>query len=82
MTGIGIIISAIGLGLIIVGHLCTTVWWMSKIATTLTRLSQDVREAVQDIKGLVPKSYCEKAHDSMEKKFDDVWKAIDDLRKK
>ena len=70
---IGVILSALGLLVVMVCHLCTTVWWMAKITTTLTRLADDVKEAVRDIKGLMPRQDCVKIHDHLEKQFDDVW---------
>ena len=38
------VIAMAGLGLIVVAHLCSTVWWMSKITTTLDILAASVGE--------------------------------------
>jgi hypothetical protein len=73
---IGTIIALVGLIIIIIGHLCTTVWWMAKITTTLDRMAKDVSTALVKIENLVPKIDCIRSHEHIEKSFDDVWKAI------
>jgi|WetSurMetagenome_2_1015567.scaffolds.fasta_scaffold1205415_2 hypothetical protein len=75
---LGSIIALIGLIIIIVGHLCTTVWWMAKITTTLNRMADDVSKALIKIEGLVPKTDCQRMHDHMDKRIDDIWKKIDE----
>jgi uncharacterized protein YoxC len=73
---LGALISMLALIVVIVGHLCTTVWWMARLATTLERLSTDVKEAVKDIKGLVTKDDCQHSHDHIECVFSELWDAI------
>ena len=75
-TDIGIILSATSILIVMVCHLCTTVWWMAKITTTLTRLADDVKEAVKDIKGLMPRADCVKIHEHLEKQFESIWTEI------
>ena len=77
---LGGVIALIALVLVIAGHLCTTVWWMSKITTTLEALSSDLKEAVKDIKGLVPKVDCIREHEHIDKRFDDIWKKLDEIK--
>ena len=73
---LGVVIALIGLILVIAGHLCTTVWWMSKITTILGRMALDVENAMKDIKGLMPRSDCVSIHGHLEKQFDDIWKEL------
>ena len=34
------IVAILGLGLIIIGHLCGTIWWMSKVTSNLENMSK------------------------------------------
>jgi len=79
---LGSLLSIIALIFVIAGHLCTTVWWMSKISVTLARLAEDVKDAVRDIKGLMPRTDCVKVHDHLEKQFENIWKKLDELSSK
>jgi len=38
------IVAIAGLAVIVIGHLCSTVWWMSKITTTLQMMSKSVEQ--------------------------------------
>lgn len=51
MDNIGVIIAICGLVIVVITHLCSTVWWMSKITTTLEILSTSVK----DIKFIIAK---------------------------
>ena len=39
---VGEMVGLVSLGIVVLGHLCTTVWWMSKITTTLEIMSKSV----------------------------------------
>ena len=79
---LGTMIAIATLIIVILGHLCTTVWWMSKITTTLATIGDNLKEAMTDIKALVPKQDCTRIHDHLDKSLDDVWDAIKELRNK
>jgi hypothetical protein len=78
---IGAVVALIALIVVIAGHLCTTVWWMSKLSTTLDRMSRDVAEAASGLKEKVAKEDCDKTHAHCDKSFDSLWDAIKELRK-
>jgi len=73
---IGAVMAVLGLTIVIIGHLCTTVWWMAKITTTLDRMAKDVSSALIKIEGLVPKIDCIRSHEHIEGCFRDVWSSL------
>lgn len=73
---LGSLIALLMLIIVIVGHLCGTVWWMSKITTKLDIFIDSLREMQKDQKDLVHKSDCSLGHSRIDKLFEDVWDAI------
>jgi hypothetical protein len=69
---IGTIATMVALILVILGHLCATVWWMAKITVTLEQLSKDVSGAIADIKGLMPRSDCQRMHNQIDEQFKEL----------
>lgn len=82
--GVSETIAVISLVIVIVGHLCSTVWWMSKITTTLTLLTK----AVEDIRSIIAKheaTYYTKEEAAREfshvkQQTDALWNKVDKLQ--
>lgn len=76
-------IISLTLGLVI--HICTTVWWASRITTILERSQSDIRELLADTK-MLSATYVKKedyvreiAH--LEKRVQDVELEIDEINR-
>ena len=80
MDGV-LIASIIGLALTVIGHLCSTVWWMSKITTKLDLFIDLVKEVKKDSSNCVQKENCIQMMATLEKEVDELWKKYDESQK-
>ena len=80
---VGTVIAMLGLSIVVVAHLCSTVWWMSKITTTLDILAKSVDE----IKNIIArheatyytKEEAAKDFAHRDAKIDAAWSKLDKL---
>ena len=79
---IATIIALIGLIIVILVHLCGTVWWMSKITTKLDIFIDTLKETSTIAKQNQSKEQCRIEHVRIDSTFKDLWDAINDLKSK
>lgn len=79
-----VLISLISLGFIILGHLCTTVWWMSKITeklASLERVFSDIAKIVREHENIYMKQAdCYREIAKIEVQINAIWGKIDAQR--
>lgn len=72
-------IAIIGLGLGMVGHLVATVWWASKITTTLEIVRANVTDMASDGKEYATKEEVAEKMISRDQQITAIWKKVDYL---
>ncbi len=79
-----VLISLVSLSLIIIGHLCTTVWWMSKITEKLAALERaftDIAKIVREHESVYMKQAdCYREITKLETQINAIWGKIDAQR--
>lgn len=77
---IGVLIAGITLFLGLLGNVIVTVWWASKITTTLEILRSAVDEIKAERKTFVTKEENARDIGSFEKEAKAIWKNIDEIK--
>lgn len=86
MENFGLTISITGLVIVVLAHLCSTVWWMSKITTTLELLTKSV-ENINTVIARHEATYFTKEEAAREfthvkQQTDALWKRVDKIQDK
>lgn len=74
---VGVIIAGIGLFVGLLGNIIATVWWASKITTTLVLLKSTVDELNIERKAMATKEELIREVAVMNKEMTAVWKKVD-----
>lgn len=77
---VGIVVSGVLLAMGIIGNLVTTVWWASKITTTLTILKSAVDELKADKKTFATKEDLARELAVTDKEHKALWKNVDEIK--
>lgn len=78
------LVAILSFGVMVLIHVVSTVWWASKVNTTLQIVVKDVGDLVVELKAMkdtyVKKEDFAKAVSDGNRHRDSMWKKIDDLR--
>lgn len=80
----GQLVAIVGLIIVVIGHLCSTVWWMSKITTTLDILSKSVEGILAAIAKHEATYYSKedaaKDFAYRDKEIEGMWERVDEIK--